>query len=409
MKRSWWLTICLLFVMQNSIYAQLDVKGFMDTYHAIRVKEPHDYLASRTRVRMEMDAENNDASVFASFNAIKNHTIPSRDGFWLREAYLQYAAESWDLRAGRQIIIWGKADGVQITDIISPMDYTEFLAQDYDDIRMPVDAFKLRYLKDQMDVELIWIPVFQSAIFPEDDSPWSMAGDVPADAEISFDEPMIPDRKFGNSEIGGKVSLYLPGMDLAFSSLYTWDKEPVMNQTLEESGETDILTIRPEHHRLTFVGFEFSVPYGPFVFRGESAFLKGRHFEPQDPDYGLFRKNMVNWLLGADWYPGGEWTLGAQFADFFILDYDENIRSKQHETLATFNISKNLLRNTLTLSTSGYIGISDLELFARSGVDYALTDGLHLEAGIDVFAGDKGIFGQYEDNNEIWIKAKYSF
>lgn len=77
--------------------------------------------------------------------------------------------------------------------------------------------------------------------------------------------------------------------------------------------------------------------------------------------------------------------------------------------MATFNISKNLLRNTLTLSTSGYVGIDELEFFARSGVDYALTDGLHLEAGIDVFAGDKGIFGQYKDNNEIWIKAKYSF
>ncbi len=274
---------------------------------------------------------------------------------------------------------------------------TGFLAWDYDDIRMPVDAFKFRYLRDQMDVELVWVPIFQSAILPGDDNPWAIGGDIPEDIEISYEEPMTPDVEFGNSEIGGKVSLYLPGMDLAFSSLYTWNKEPVMNQTLEESEETDILTIRPEHHRLTFVGFEFSVPYGSFVFRGESAFLKGQYFEPQDPDHGLFKRNTVNWLLGA------------QFADLFIPDYDENIHSDQHEMLATFNISRNLLKNTLTLSAAGYIGVNELELFARSGVDYALTDGLHLEAGIDVFAGDEGVFGQYKDNNEAWIKAKYSF
>lgn len=77
--------------------------------------------------------------------------------------------------------------------------------------------------------------------------------------------------------------------------------------------------------------------------------------------------------------------------------------------LATFNISKNLLRSTLTLSTSGYVGINDSELFNRSSIDYELTDGLHLEAGIDVFVGDDGMFGQYEDNTEVWFKAKYSF
>lgn len=411
MKHAWIFAVCFLLLAQYSSYAQIDVRGSVDTYHAMRVKEPQDYLASRTKVRMEMDAENDDTNIFASFNAIKNYVVPSQSGIELHEAYIQYAADSWDLRAGRQLIIWGKADGISITDVISPMDYTEFLAQDYDDIRMPVDAAKFRYLRDQMNVELIWIPIFQPAILPPADSPWAFGAELPEGIEILHEPSMVPEKKLKNSEFGGKISFYFPWGDLALSSFYTWNKVPVMNQTLIQFEDVDgaRLTIKPEHYRLTFAGFEFSIPYNAFVFRSESAFFKGQYFEPQELSDGLFEKNSINWLLGVDWYPGSEWTLSAQFADFFVLDYDQKIADDEHEMLITLNISKNLFRNTLTLSTSGYIGLNESEIFNRSSVDYELSDGLHLEAGLDIFAGDGGSFGQYKDNSEVWIKAKYSF
>lgn len=182
-----------------------------------------------------------------------------------------------------------------------------------------------------------------------------------------------------------------------------------MNQILAEQAGKKHLIVQPEHHRLTFIGIGFSVPYRSLVFRGESAFFKGKRFEPEAPFDELLKQNALHSLLGVDWYPGNEWTLSAQFAHHFILDYDDRISDDQHEMLATFNLSKSLLRNTLTLSTSGYIGINKSELFDRSSIDYALTDGLHLEAGFDLFLGDEGVFGQYQDNTEIWLKAKYSF
>ena len=54
------------------------------------------------------------------------------------------------VRLGRQFVIWGAADGVRVTDLVSPMDMTEFLAQDYDDIRMPVNALRFFVFKDKM-------------------------------------------------------------------------------------------------------------------------------------------------------------------------------------------------------------------------------------------------------------------
>jgi hypothetical protein len=57
----------------------------------------------------------------------------------------------------------------------------------------------------------------------------------------------------------------------------------------------------------------------------------------------------------------------------------------------------------------GYFGINDKDCFVRTSIDYALTDELHLLFGVDIFAGEQGLLGQYKDNDEVWIKVKYSF
>ena len=45
-----------------------------------------------------------------------------RKEFNIKEAYIDFGNDWASLRTGRQIIIWGKADGVQIVDIICPQD-----------------------------------------------------------------------------------------------------------------------------------------------------------------------------------------------------------------------------------------------------------------------------------------------
>ena len=387
-------------------HAQYTLRGFVDSYHAVRAQSPNDYLSSRNRVRLEMFAENETGLAFLSMNAMENNVLESQSGVELREAYLEYASDRWDMRIGRQIVVWGKADGVQITDMVSPMDYTEFLARDYDDIRIPVNAFKVRYLRDKVTLEVIWLPVFQSAILPEGDNPWAVASDFPENLEVIYDDPLEPERTFENSEIGGKISFYLPGVDLSFSGLYTWDKFPIYHVTdVSESR----MRIREEYHRLTFIGGAFSIPKNAFVFRGETAFFAGKRIETDVMPGNLLKRNTWEWLLGVDWYAGSDWTLSAQITDTFILDYENAMTDDSHTVFSTWNISRKFLRETLTLSTFAYVGMNHGDFFDRCTVNYALTDELHLSAGIDWFSGNQGMFGQYNENSEFWIKAKYSF
>lgn len=390
--------------------SDLEFNGFIDTYHASGLNDSHDLLSSRTRLRMELWITNDVASLFTSMNAINNNVISSNSGIELREAFMDYSADNWDVSIGRQLIIWGKADGLEITDIISPKDYTEFLAQDFDDIRSPIDALKFRFLFEQTNLELIWLPVFKPAILPPADSPWEMKNESHDYYEEWF--PTVePEMSLKNSEIAAKISTCRSGFDLAISAFHSWEDIPTMHRKVYKTGSViDSVYYYPEHHRQSFLGLEFSIPYKDLVLRVESAFYKNRYFEAYNLlSETLFKKNSLNWMLGIDWSPGNDWSFTGQLADNFILNYDKKIKNDEHTFLSTLNVSKQLFRQTLKLSFMMYYGINDEDYFIRTSVDYALTDEMHLIAGIDLFCGDEGMFGQYDDNDEVWFKIKYCF
>ncbi len=361
----------------------VEVKGFVDTYHALRSKRPNDWMSSRSRVRGEVTIEKGHTGAFVSANLIHNAILKDRTGFQLREAYAYYSDNHWDIRAGRQIITWGVADALRLTDIISPMDYTEFLAQDYDDIRMPVGGLRLRYSREKWSVEAVAIPVSSFFDLPTDaENPWSV-GPIPIDAE--------PQHRVCNMEYGGRLSFYLSGIDFSFSALHTWNKCPV------------ICHGRGEYRRMTMLGADVSVPVGKFVVRGEVAeYLDEAQAAAACQE--VPRAASTNALLGLDWYAGNDWTISAQYAHKYVA-----LGHHRDSGLATLRISKELLHHTLALQTFAYIDVTNGGVFNRLSADYALNDQIHAIVGYDYFHADSGMFATYKNNSEVFLKLKYSF
>lgn len=398
--------IILIVIFASPIEAQFDVSGFADTYHAVRIKSPNDFLSSRNRLRLEAYSDFDNTHLFVSFNAMHNYVLSDQTGIELREAYFDYASDNWDLRIGRQIVVWGKADGLQITDLVSPFDYTEFLARDYDDIRIPVDAIKFRSLNDDFDIELIWLPIFQKGILPGLKSPWAFPSPGLSNvSNLKFRDLEFPKKSFANSEFGGRILLYLPGVDMSFSSFHYWNDFPV----IESEELNDTLTVSQKFYRSTFIGADLSYPVDDFVIRSETALYLNKRFSSLDPNPSSVKSNSISLLVGVDWYPGNDWNLSVQLADEIIFNHNKFYTSEKHTWLCTFNISKSLLRNTVKISSFAYLGLEETNIFNRTSIDYSLTDEFHLLSGIDIFVGDKGMFGQFSDNSEIWIKSRYNF
>jgi hypothetical protein len=386
-----------------------DLTGWMDAIQSVRTRELDNCLTSRARLRLELRGDFEALYGFASVDAEKNWKIKGETGIELQETWLEYAGGQWDIRLGRQIIIWGKADGVQITDIVSPPDYTESITRELDEIRMPVAAAKFRWLGDYVVTELIWIPVFKAAVLPKGDNPWAVRQTLPDNMRMFADHADKPATTLENSEIALKVSGYFSGLDVAASVFYTWDDYAAYHRRVEEDGDLIRVFYAPEHHRLTVFGLEFSRPWSDFVFRGEAAYYRGRYLETKNLAEDPVPRDIVKWLGGVDWSPGNDWTLIAQLTGDYIVDHDHRLADKEHNLTATLNISKKLLRQTLTLSGMMYYDLDDNEIYDRLKVEYALTDAFHLSVGADIFCGGDGQFGQYKDNTQVWIKGKYSF
>ncbi|MDO4695435.1 DUF1302 family protein [Porphyromonas sp.] len=388
----------------------IEVKGFVDTYQAFRSTSPFNFMSSRSTVRTEIKKRFGTSQVNVSLNLVHNALFKEGNILHLREAYFEHREKNWSLSAGRQLIIWGVADGIRITDHISPMDLTEFLAQDYDDIRMPVNALRLMVFNDKVQFEAVVVPTFEGHKLPSDErNPWypfSQLHQIPGIA-VTWDHSVgKPAMKINNIEYGGRLNFTLPGIDFSISALHTWNKMPVIEQQWINPKEVKVI---PRHYRMGFVGGNVSIPIGQLVLRGEAAWNIDKHFtyKSTEAQRGF---NSLNWLLGLDWYAPNEWMISGQFSSENIFDYKPYINQERNTSLLTLNISKNLLGNTLRLSDFVYYDIISQGWFSRFTADYALSDQIHLLAGYDWIGSKKGgIFTSYKNNSEFWFRFRYSF
>ncbi len=334
----------------------------------------------------------------------------------LREAYLDIFFESVDLRIGKQQIIWGKADGVFITDIVSPKDLTEFLLRDFDEIRMGVTSLKADYYMGDNTFELVWIPRFTATMFPPEGSIWRPAMPAfPVQPVIDHSREDVQ-ASLENSEAFAKYSALTEYIDFELMAGYAWDDDPTMHVVKQmdmSNPQHPVLTgitVFPEHHRLTIGGGSFSTTLGPFVVRGEGAYYQGKYFNTTDPmvKEAVVEKDYLHYLLGLD-YTLLDWHLSGQFIQQAILDYDEAIDNDEYSNMATFLATKDFLNETLNVSFFMYYDINNEASLIRPKLTYDLADGFSVLLGANIFTGTEGMFGQFDDNDMVYTQLKYSF
>jgi hypothetical protein len=404
MKTRLLLLVLALFSV-TAVAQDVQFHGFIDSYHAARTHDPYDFLSSRTRLRLEGTWYADDSMAFASVDLEQNNVLDDYDELKLREAYIDYFGNNWDVRVGKQIIVWGKTEGLQILDAVSPWDFSEFLARDFEDLRIGVDAVRFRFLQDSWTLELIYLPQFQPAMLAPADSPWSFD---PTGTGASLNQVDEPEFNLENGEYGARLLFYQDWGDLSFVALRSWSDEPYPFITPDRNKLTSGINFR--YQRLDIAGIGISIPQGDFIFRGEAAVYRGAEMmDMRSPGSEIKEYNQFKWVAGLEWLPGDGWNLAIQLTDSQVLDYQPGIYLPKHNRMMTLSLSKSLLREKLTISSFSFIGLEHGDTFSRISGDYSLSDAVHLLAGYDLFTGDEGYLAAFNNNDEVWTKFKYSF
>ena len=398
------ITILVFAILLN---AQITHHGFVRTYLGALTDQDGEYSVLQNTFDWRLDYGKGDVTLFVNpvfdYNALNDNLDIS-----FRQAYLEIFFDDFDLRIGKQQIIWGKADGVFITDVISPRDLSEFILPEFEEVRIGINAFKLDYYLGNSTLEAVWIPTFQSTVTPDENSIWFPKTDIP-DIPTTFDYSNANvEQKISESELAFKYSYLGSAIDYELMAAYMWDDNPAMH-IYPDTGQPSALTIKPEYHRLPLVGASFGKSVLGAVIRGEMAYYFDKNFSAEDPSVnGIKEKDYAHYLFGYDhnWFGV---NISFQFIQEYILDYEEDIKNDEFQSTTTFLASKTFINETLELSLFSYYGINNEDALLRPKIAYDLVDGFEVQLGANIFVGEKGNFGQYNENDMIFLKVRYDF
>ena len=404
-----------------SLQAQMEFSGFYQNWMAVRAAEENDIMLIRNRVRLDGNLYGETVGGYFSID-IRNDGTSGEYDFEtsFREAYVDLFFSNVEFRLGKQQVVWGKADGVFINDIVCPLDMSMFLLQDFDNIRMGLPMAKANLYLGNWTLEGLWIPKFEPWQFAEAGSDWEFTLSVPPDTVwdlipnvIHLNDEELPENSLENSEFGLKLSTFLLGADISLLYLDGYADHPsiqVVDTTITGSPiPTQIDTyLSPTYYRSPMYGLNFSRPVFTTVIRGELGYFGDRRFS--NVNMQNFTSDYFSGMMGLDFTGPLGSSISFQAIHRQIMDYKSGMVDDKTEQMATATISGSFLRETVIASVLGLADVNEDAGLGRLDISYAWSDALRISLGGFLLWGNEDtLFGQFDVNDNIYLKIKYSF
>jgi hypothetical protein len=323
----------------------------------------------------------------------------------VREAYIDWASDAWSLRLGRQIISWGRADGINPTDRLAPKDFT-LLSADDESQRQGIDAATLRYGATAAISVSLTAAQFSAHITPQGSLPANLAKPPePSDVEWAL--------KLDHSGQGldWSVSLF-DGYDrfTRYSLVLSNPKAPVFQGDFE---------------RAMSFGADFAFATGAFTWRGEFSHSVLR---PGCATCAPYERRVSRAVLGGDLDFAS--TMNLNFQVFGNRHWDYQLPTTTAGSLQALQTGRNLLNREfaefetgVTLRLSDHIFNDKLKweiaaVFDTTGgsrairprMTYTFNDHFKLNAGMDFLEGDSQThFGSFGKNRLAYVLFGWVF
>jgi hypothetical protein len=333
----------------------------------------------------------------------------------LRETYIETAIGETFLTIGKQQVVWGKADGLKVLDVVNPQDFREFILDDFDDSRIPLWTVKADIPIKNTTLQLLWIPDRTYHEFPEPGATYELVSTVPEappGAAVIVNDEDRPDNFLTGSDVGARLSAMWGGWDVTFNYLYAYDDTPALYRTIAVGPGGTTITVNPEYERMHVAGGSFSNAFGDLTLRGELAGKFDKFYPTEDPldADGVEQTNEIEYVLGLDWFGISETFLSFQFFQSILTEDAPGLLRDQVENTFTVFIQRDLLNDALQLSNIWIHSINHGDGLVRPTIEYEVSSNLRVSAGFDIFYGESsGIFGQFHDATRIVAGFEWSF
>ena len=333
----------------------------------------------------------------------------------LREAFVTFTSGPFELRAGRQIIAWGRADGINPTDNLTAQDLT-LLAPDDSDRRLGATALRFTYSHGDISATAIWLPEFRSHRIPVP----AALGDLPAST-----------REWRADQFAVRIEQTGRAIDWSVSGFGGRDLTPDLGIGQQANGRTGeqgraSTGLSLSHHDVLVIGADAAGNVGRYGLRAEAAYVFTEDRSGVDP----FVKNpFLSVVAGGDRTFREHLNVNVQYLYRFVENFTppgssasrfENLVALQHAALsgqarrhqhgASARISYKWLHDTLEaeVAAAGYARPRGGTL--RPKVTYAVSDRMKVLVGGELYRGDAAsVFGILRDNSGAFAEVRWSF
>ncbi len=325
-----------------------------------------------------------------------------------REGYLDLGVGPIDLRIGKQIIAWGRADSINPTDNLTPTDLTLLVPEDTDR-RSGTTGIVASYHRGGVSVTGVWLPTFEPDVIPiqRPPPPFILREREPSDPVSQW--ALKVERTGGRAD--WSISYY-DGFDL---------RPDLEISDVGLSGITLALT----HHRIRVIGADVAATWGPYGLRGEAAYTftehSGTRLQVKSPFFFL--------VVGGDRTFPGNLNVNLQYILRVITDYRSpvdvadpveravateqaliNAQLDQSQHSISLRVGKKWLNDTLEGEVAAVVSLTRLDYVLRPKITYAVTDRLKVTVGADVFRGAvRSFFGRLRDTSTAYAELRWDF
>jgi hypothetical protein len=336
-----------------------------------------------------------------------------------REAYVNLYAGPLDLRLGQQIVVWGRADALNPTSNITPVDFR--IHSPVEDDRRVGNVGARAFLNFQpLRLEGVWMPLYVPTELPP----------LPLPDRVNLGNPNYPYWRLENGTEAVRVHLELPAIEMSASYLYGYAPLPglglhsITPGTIEVNGMQvqgqGSATVSRTAYNQQVVGFDFATTLGDWLgLRGEAAYrdpfrFRDRVYAP-NPDFQYvvgvdhtfgevsvilqyLGRYTVNWQKRIDPHadPSVLDTLTEKTAYQAVGPIEDTLRAKNQilfsqlhrtQSMASARVEWLTLHQTLSLSALAFVNFSTQEWLLFPKVGYQLTDNLSATVGAELYQG----------------------
>jgi hypothetical protein len=382
------------------------------------------------------------------------------------EAWLEARRRRFDVRAGLVRVAWGKLDGIPPSDIVNPRDFHDPLVTEAEERKigipmlagtyhLPLEGWGFRGLR----LGLLYVPIAVPSRLPLAEERWFPSSTEPKGrfnlrplmigtlqtADVVFGTNNVPPpRGIEDGGIGARLggSWRSADWDLYhYTGPWTGADAALVPVLVPKSltALTAYTSLAQHHDSLNMTAGAVAFPVGSVTVRAELAHFNekpylrpagdlvspaalrrlpldsienqlGRRRRAYVPLGPLFPTlDSLEWGVGVDTVWRGFQPI-LQVNQVAFLENAPRLLIGDPDTRFTATVRKNVLDERFELEVRGQYAVERGDWFLFPRVSYLLRDDLRVRVGYLALGGPRqSLFGQYGQNDEVVLQARYTF